>query len=47
MNKKEFFKMMAVIFLLGILFTPSKTNIWLYFFVPGIIFGILWFRKLD
>ncbi len=47
MDQKEFFKLMAVIFLLAILFTPLNSRTWLYFFAPGIIFGILWFKKLD
>jgi hypothetical protein len=47
MDKTTFFKLAAVIFFLSILFTPQNSNAWLYLFIPGLIFGILWFWKLG
>ncbi|HLC77920.1 MAG TPA: hypothetical protein VJH92_02250 [Candidatus Nanoarchaeia archaeon] len=47
MDKENFYKIAAVVLLLSILFTPQSSDIWLLFMVPAIVFGILWFRKLD
>jgi len=47
MDKIEVLKALSVFAFLAILFTPQNSNTWLYFFIPGIVFGIVWFRMLD
>jgi len=47
MEKAGFYKLMAVLFILGILFTPQGSKTWIYFLIPGLVFGALWFWKLD
>ncbi|MFH1326769.1 MAG: hypothetical protein ABIH59_01420 [archaeon] len=46
MNKTEFLKVASSFLLLAILFTPLNSNFWVYFLVPGTVFGILWFNKI-
>ncbi|MEK6945774.1 MAG: hypothetical protein AABW63_03200 [Nanoarchaeota archaeon] len=47
MKKIDVFKVMALLFFMAILFTPQHSFAWLYFAIPGLIFGFLWFKKLD
>ena len=47
MEQKDVFKGLSVFLLLAILFTPQYSNTWVYFFIPGLVFGILWFKKLK
>ena len=48
MNKGGVLKAISVFAFLAIFFTPQNSNTWFYFFIPGIVFGIVWwFRMLD
>ncbi len=47
MDQKEFFKMVAALSFLAILFTPQGSEMGFYFLIPGIVFGALWFLKLG
>ena len=42
MEKKTIFGVLSALFLIAILFTPSDSNVWVYFAILGIIFGIGW-----
>jgi len=46
MGKIEFLKGISALFFLSILFLPSNSKAWIYFLALGILFGILWFRKI-
>lgn len=46
MEKKGAYKMFAVLFLIAILFTPQNSKTWIYFLIPGLVFGALWFMKI-
>ncbi|MGD9275747.1 MAG: hypothetical protein PVJ67_01090 [Candidatus Pacearchaeota archaeon] len=47
MDKTNFLKSLAGLFLLGILFTPMNSDLWVYFLGIGITFGGLWFYRLK
>ncbi|MFH1787649.1 MAG: hypothetical protein ABH811_02570 [archaeon] len=46
MNKKSVLQSLVGLFLLSILFTPKNSDIWLYFLLRGLTFGVLWFIRL-
>jgi len=47
MKKQDGYKMLAGLFLVAILFTPQNSKTWLYFLIPVLVFGTLWFMKLK
>jgi len=47
MKKIDVYKGLAVLLLLAILFTPQHSKMWVYFLIPGLVFGTLWFTKLK
>ena len=45
MEKTELLGLLAVLFLVGILFTPLDSNIWQWFLTFGVAFGALYYVK--
>jgi len=44
MERKTLFGYLAILFFAAILFTPTNSNIWIYFLILSIIFVIGWFK---
>ncbi|MBU1252222.1 MAG: hypothetical protein KJ905_00180 [Nanoarchaeota archaeon] len=42
MEKKTILGVLSASFLIAILFAPSDSNVWVYFAILGIIFGVGW-----
>jgi len=45
MEKTELLGLLAVLFFVGILFTPLDSNIWQWFLTGSIVFGALYYVK--
>jgi len=45
MESSGFFALFSLLAFLAVLFTPLDSNTWVWFFVLGIVFGILWWFK--
>lgn len=45
MDAKDLIGVLAIVSFTAILFTPINSNIWIYFGILGVVFGIGWVKK--
>jgi hypothetical protein len=45
MERKTLFGSLAILFFVAMLFTPTDSNLWIYFLILGIVSGIGWFKS--
>jgi len=45
MERKAIFGGLSLLSFAAILFAPADSELWVYFLIIGVIFGILWFKS--
>jgi len=45
MERKTVLGGLSLLFFISIFFTSTDSNLWIYFLILGIIFGIGWFKS--